>query len=215
MPRRRRTDDEAEWVYDAVGREIRRARGGRTQTWLGDAIGADQGTISDYEVGRTRVPLHVIMQIEQALGLGKGELLAKAEVVDPEQVPIETTTVAAIRQDPDLMDDQKRVMVDLYQTYMRYRTPASVHDMTDRLPADETPAPGAPPAPEDWPELTVFRSDVEFGIAEEVRIVLDWPEEAGGLPLRTKDKKLRVLRRFRSQAREQARTEVAEEGHGA
>jgi transcriptional regulator with XRE-family HTH domain len=139
MPRRRGVSDEGQDVYDALSREAGRARraAGRTQGWLAAEIETDQQTLSDYERGRTRIPLHVVGKIERALNLGKGELLLRAGLVSREAVPAETSTESAIRQDPALDDVAREVMLHVYDFARR--------DVADGRPwasGGAEPAPG-------------------------------------------------------------------------
>lgn len=107
-------------VYERLAAAIHSARAGHTQGELADAIGATQRTVSDWE--RTgKVPLHMVPTIEDALKLGRGELLVKAGLVDRRRVPTDTTTQAAIHQDPDLNDEAREALLGLYD-YARRAT---------------------------------------------------------------------------------------------
>lgn len=80
---------EAQRLYVRLGQEIASLRGakGLTQRQLGDLIGESQTTISDYEKATSRVPLYIVVAIEDALGEPRGLLLREAGYVpDPVDV---------------------------------------------------------------------------------------------------------------------------------
>lgn len=113
MPRKRRTDREAERLYQRLGAEIEKAftTRGWSQRQLGDAIGEAQTTVSDYKQAKVRVPLDVVVAIEDALGLTRGELLIDAGYVDVDAL----ATTLAIERDLALDDGFRQLLLDLYR----------------------------------------------------------------------------------------------------
>lgn len=102
------TSGDTEPLYVAVGSAIRDVRGGMSQDDLAAAIGKNQRTLSAYEDGRVRVPLHLIPEIERACGARKGAVMRKAGLV-------EDSTEAAIEGDPDLTPFGRRTVLGFYR----------------------------------------------------------------------------------------------------
>lgn len=79
-----------------------------TQSQLADLIEGEQTTLSDYENARSRVPLHVLPQIEGACGVRAGTILRLAGLV-------EDSVDAAIEADPALTPFGRRTVLGFYQ----------------------------------------------------------------------------------------------------
>jgi transcriptional regulator with XRE-family HTH domain len=76
----------AEEFAKAIGAAIAAARvtaGLPTQQDLASLIGAHTSAVSRYETGRSRPPDDVLIRIEEALGLRRGQILVEAGLVDP------------------------------------------------------------------------------------------------------------------------------------
>lgn len=117
----KRRTEEAQELARRLGVCIKTARGERTQAWLAEAIGAgDQSTVSDYEVGRSRVNLDQVVAIEDALGLHRGQLLVASGYV-PEVQNAED----AIKLDPNLTDRfDRQALLLLYSIYLERKPSA-------------------------------------------------------------------------------------------
>lgn len=103
-------------TYEVLGQEIAKARGKMRQQDLADRAGiADQTTLSDYERGRSRIPLDVLAAIEQALDLRRGELLVRAGIVAADIAPTSTGTEAAITSDPELDDVGRELLLNVLE----------------------------------------------------------------------------------------------------
>jgi len=88
---------EVEPLYVDVGKAIRAVRGPMSQDDLAEAIGKNQRTLSAYEDGRVRIPLHLIPEIETACGAKLGAIFHEAGLI---HLDVE----AAIRSDPALSE---------------------------------------------------------------------------------------------------------------
>lgn len=113
---------EAQQLYVQLGAEIGALRSGRdlTQRQLGELIGESQTTVSDYEKGVSRVPLYVVVAIEDALGEPRGSLLRSAGyVIDPVDV------IGAVRQDQSLSPRYRDEVISYYE-YVRERSTQDV-----------------------------------------------------------------------------------------
>lgn len=81
-------DEHARRRLKAVGREIRKARGERTQQELGELLGdLPQTTVSRWEHGSVDFPLETIRRLEAALGLEDGHLLKAGGYVSKAAMP--------------------------------------------------------------------------------------------------------------------------------
>lgn len=108
---------EAQRLYVRLGTEIAQVRAaqGLTQGQLGELIGESQTTVSDYETAKSRVPLYIVVAIEDALGLPRGFLLrAAGYVAEPVDV------AEALRQAP--LTQRYRDEVLSYYEYVRERS---------------------------------------------------------------------------------------------
>jgi transcriptional regulator with XRE-family HTH domain len=66
--------------YEEFGARVRRARqqAGVSQEQLGHLVGLNRSSISNVEIGRQRVPLHMLMEFANALEVPAGSLLPTA-----------------------------------------------------------------------------------------------------------------------------------------
>lgn len=98
-------------VYRRVGEAIRETRGVMTQSQLADLIEGEQTTLSDYENARSRVPLHVLPQIEEACGVRAGTILRRAGLVDDD--------VEAVLESTSTLLPEDRAMIVRFYKHMR------------------------------------------------------------------------------------------------
>lgn len=130
--------------YRRLGVAIRQARKGVgwLQGDLGMALKEDergrkpsQAAVSDWENGHTRVDLDRIAEIEDVLGLQRGELLVEAGAVAAQQVPTSTPTEAAILADEALDEGSREFLVDAYRYVRRnVSSPGGEADRGDAAP---------------------------------------------------------------------------------
>ena len=66
--------------YAQFGERVRRAREGKfTQTELAHQVGMSRGSIANIEVGRQRIPLHMLVVLARELEVDPSSLLPSAE----------------------------------------------------------------------------------------------------------------------------------------
>lgn len=98
---------EVEPLYASVGKAIRAVRGDMSQDDLAEVIGKNQRTLSAYEDGAVRIPLHLIPEIEAACGARQGDILRKAGLIDE-------SVEAVISGDPALSDYGREAVIGFY-----------------------------------------------------------------------------------------------------
>lgn len=77
-----------ESFYQEFGERVRRARGERfSQAELARRIGMSRGSIANIEVGRQRVPLHVLTILARELGVEPASLLPVGDTAPNDVVP--------------------------------------------------------------------------------------------------------------------------------
>lgn len=109
---RRPIDEQA--AFDRLGKEIRKARGARTQAWLADAIDVDQTSLSGYELGKGRIPLIKLFRLEEACGLPLGELLHRSRIISIVRSEDQAPALEAIMTDPFLDEDGRDFLSHAY-----------------------------------------------------------------------------------------------------
>ncbi|HYK94357.1 MAG TPA: helix-turn-helix transcriptional regulator [Candidatus Dormibacteraeota bacterium] len=75
----------AEAFYRDFGKRVRDARGNRTQQDIAVQVGMSRAAIANIELGRQRVPLHMIARFARALEVPQEALLPTNELLDGEQ----------------------------------------------------------------------------------------------------------------------------------
>lgn len=94
-----------------IGRALRRLRGRKvTQESLGEVLGVSQGTVSQWEAGRSSPNFDQMQKIEDHLGLPLGAILIAAELVAASDIE------AAIVADPSLDADQVHMLLTVYRS---------------------------------------------------------------------------------------------------
>jgi transcriptional regulator with XRE-family HTH domain len=74
--------------YEAFGALVRRARGDRmSQADLARRVGMSRGSIANIEVGRQRIPLHMLIVLARELGVEAASLLPDDAAGDADVVP--------------------------------------------------------------------------------------------------------------------------------
>lgn len=115
-------DREAAERLRRLGAAIRTARGSWTQTELGEEIGegVPQTTISRWEAGLVDLTVEQVLQVEAALGLQPGALLAEAGYVE---LSFKAKDVEAmLRTDPALDPDIRDEIVRAYRSFVAVST---------------------------------------------------------------------------------------------
>jgi transcriptional regulator with XRE-family HTH domain len=72
----------AEGFYREFGNRLRDARGLRTQQDIATKVGMSRAAIANIELGRQRVPLHMIAKFARALEVPQEALLPPNELLD-------------------------------------------------------------------------------------------------------------------------------------
>lgn len=106
-----------------VGLAIRRARGDKTQTELGQLLApylgeeVPQTTVSRWEVGSVSIDLEQLRAIELALKLRAGTLFSSTGYVPKDISPREVEQMIAL--DPNLSDSLRDNVISLYRTSVK------------------------------------------------------------------------------------------------
>ena len=79
--------DSMQRFYRELGQRIRTARkrhagGSLTQAELAERVDVSRSSIANIEQGRQQAPIHILVQIAEALGVSPGELLPRLEETD-------------------------------------------------------------------------------------------------------------------------------------
>lgn len=92
-------------LYEAIGRRIRDARQERelTQTDLARSLGMTRSSIANFEAGRQRVTVHLLLQIAEVLDAPVGGLLGEA--APALTVVTDDALTAALDGQPDTTTD--------------------------------------------------------------------------------------------------------------
>jgi transcriptional regulator with XRE-family HTH domain len=115
------TDSEISF-FKAFGRrlaELRKQRG-MTQTDLGEALGLNQTAVASYEVGRRRVPLSLLPDLANLLGVSAAELI---EAPEPSGKPGPTPKLQRqIDQVSQLPKGKQKFVSDFLETFLASET---------------------------------------------------------------------------------------------
>ena len=119
---------------------------------LARTAGVSNPYLSQVERGLKRPSAEILQQIAQGLRISAETLYVRAGLLeerDGERVP---TVAAAVTSDPDLTQRQRRVLLDVYEAFLREndaagqttgttarKTSAKTHGKTTRKPARKTP----------------------------------------------------------------------------
>lgn len=95
-----------------LGEAILDALDGRTQTWLAGAAEIDGGHLTRVIQGKVDVSVSLVVRLEEALGLGGGDLLRAAGYVDEE-----ITLTAAVSADRSLRPTQRQAIRSLIRSW--------------------------------------------------------------------------------------------------
>lgn len=94
-----------------IGRAIRRLRAKKaTQEAIADLLGVTQGTVSQWETGRSHPSFRQMQTIERHLGLGRGSILVAAGLVEVGGIE------AAILADDSLDENELDLLLRVYRS---------------------------------------------------------------------------------------------------
>lgn len=115
-------------VAEQLGTALRTVRQsvGVSQGALSDRIGKKQSYISEYETGRKPLPLRLVADIEQALGVSRGTILVAAGFVDHD-----VTVRDLLVSDPALDAEDRRLLLEMYERARLWRSQSDVDGVAD------------------------------------------------------------------------------------
>ncbi|MFG1814345.1 helix-turn-helix domain-containing protein [Kribbella sp. NPDC049174] len=115
---------------------------------LSDLAGVSNPYLSQIERGLRKPSADVLQQLAKALRISAETLYVRAGILDPDDGSDETRrasgVVDAVLLDPALNERQKRVLLDVYASFVRENTPES--DTAPDHEAAEKPGPARPAA---------------------------------------------------------------------
>ena len=85
---------------------------------LAEQAGVSNPYLSQIERGLRRPSAEVLQQLSKALRVSAETLYVKAGILDPEDHP-STTVEAAVLSDLTINERQKRVLIDVYQSFVK------------------------------------------------------------------------------------------------
>ena len=85
---------------------------------LAEQTGVSNPYLSQIERGLRRPSAEVLQQLSKALRVSAETLYVKAGILDPEDHP-STTVEAAVLSDLTITERQKRVLIDVYQSFVK------------------------------------------------------------------------------------------------
>ena len=85
---------------------------------LAEQAGVSNPYLSQIERGLRRPSAEVLQQLSKALRVSAETLYVKAGILDPEDHP-STTVEAAVLSDLTITERQKRVLIDVYQSFVK------------------------------------------------------------------------------------------------
>jgi transcriptional regulator with XRE-family HTH domain len=115
---------------------------------LSDLAGVSNPYLSQIERGLRKPSADVLQQLAKALRISAETLYVRAGILDPDDGSDDARrasgVVEAVLLDPALNERQKRVLLDVYASFVRENTPES--DITPDHEAAEKPGPARPAA---------------------------------------------------------------------
>ncbi len=105
---------------------------------LAEQTGISNPYLSQIERGLRRPSAEVLQQLAKALRVSAETLYVRAGILDPEEHPA-TTVEMAVLADQLITERQKRVLVDVYASFVKENGPAAAgRDAPDPIPANTT-----------------------------------------------------------------------------
>ncbi|MFT4164747.1 MAG: helix-turn-helix transcriptional regulator [Microlunatus sp.] len=110
---------------------------------LAEQTGVSNPYLSQIERGLRKPSAEVLQQLSKALRVSAETLYVKAGILDPEDHPT-TTVETAVLADTAITERQKRVLIDVYQSFVKENEKDGVVTHTDDGPDEPQPATGDP-----------------------------------------------------------------------
>lgn len=96
---------------ERIGAAVRRARGPRSQAWLGEATGLGQAAISDIERGKVEPKLGTLARLCEVLEVDVADLVTWAGLSKGEPADVRTALLGAA----ELEDADREMLLGLYE----------------------------------------------------------------------------------------------------
>ncbi|MCW2810871.1 MAG: putative Xre family binding protein [Friedmanniella sp.] len=106
---------------------------------LAEQTGISNPYLSQIERGLRKPSAEVLQQLSKALRVSAETLYVRAGILDPEDHPA-TSVEMAVLADPALTERQRRVLIDVYSSFVK-------ENEVDLTPADEPTGPADPAGP--------------------------------------------------------------------
>ena len=106
---------------------------------LAEQTGVSNPYLSQIERGLRRPSAEVLQQLSKALRVSAETLYVRAGILDPEEHP-STTVELAVLADPGISERQKRVLIDVYTSFVKENEKATG-------PSEGEPGPAGPSKP--------------------------------------------------------------------
>lgn len=116
----------ASWKVGSLGDYIREQRGNAQYSLrqLAEAAGVSNPYLSQIERGLRKPSAEILQQIAKALRISAEQLYVQAGILDErEETGVETRAV--LLADPTISERQKRVLVDIYDSFRRENATAA------------------------------------------------------------------------------------------
>ena len=97
---------------------------------LAEQTGISNPYLSQIERGLRRPSAEVLQQLSKALRVSAETLYVRAGILDPEEHPA-TTVEMAVLADPAITERQKRVLIDVYTSFVKENEPTAADRPTE------------------------------------------------------------------------------------
>ncbi len=102
---------------------------------LAEQTGISNPYLSQIERGLRRPSAEVLQQLSKALRVSAETLYVRAGILDPEEHPA-TTVEMAVLADHTITERQKRVLIDVYTSFVKENEPTAAPSDEPTTPAD-------------------------------------------------------------------------------
>lgn len=105
-------------IYSELGSQISNARKERniTQEQLAKKVGLTQPTLASYEIGRRKIPIPVLLEVSEALGMDLDSFFPYLERKKPGPVSKIDTELSKVR---NLPQKQQKIIMDMIDSVIR------------------------------------------------------------------------------------------------
>jgi transcriptional regulator with XRE-family HTH domain len=104
---------------------------------LAEQTGISNPYLSQIERGLRRPSAEVLQQLSKALRVSAESLYVRAGILDPEDHPA-TTVEMAVLADPAITERQRRVLIDVYASFVKENEKAGIQDQPDPPHPDQS-----------------------------------------------------------------------------